>query len=176
MVQQRNIRKFSPNYHYCAALYKYVKRLTVQFKEYSAFMSTNDKCKTKCGEPNFPFAAVTSGKQVLVARGAVCQAADHDMSCITLVPTIILTHDIPDDVDKSWYRGIPHVYLKITATEPSSALRNAVEIENVLISKFGNKQNIPPIILPYTDGGPEHRTAFLSVKIAMIALQKTPIY
>ena len=72
-------------------------------------MSTDDKCKIKCGEPNFPIAAVTCSKQTLVARGTVFQGADHQMSCTTLVYTVVLTHDIPDDVDKSWYRGIPHV-------------------------------------------------------------------
>ena len=117
--QQRYIRKFSPDNQYCAPLYAYVRCLAVQFKEYSAFVSMDDKCKRKC-------------KQVIVARGTVCQAPDHDMTCITLVPTIALTLDIPDNVDKSWYRGIPHVYLTITATKPSSALRNTVEIENVL--------------------------------------------
>ena len=32
---------------------------------------------------------------------------------------------------------------------------------------------VPPIIIIYTDGGPEHRTNFLSVKIAIISLQKS---
>ena len=85
-------------------------------------------------EPKFPIATVTHGKQVLVARGIACQAADHDMTCKTLTPTVVLAHDIPDDVDKSWNRGVPPVYLKSIATEHSSALRNAVEIENVLTS------------------------------------------
>lgn len=173
MVQQRNIRKYSPDDHYCAALYKYARSIAIRFNEYSSFISTDDKCKIKVGEPNFPISAVTRGKQVLVAKGTVCQAADHDMSAITLVPTVVLVHDIPTDIDESWYRGTPHVFLKITATEPSSALRNAVEVENVLLAKYGTKENIPPIIIIYTDGGPEHRTNFLSVKIAMIALQKS---
>ena len=105
-------------------------------------------------------------------RGAVCQAAKHDMSHITLVPTVVLTHNIPNNLDKSWHKGNPHVSLKVTATEPSLAL-NAVKIENVLISKFCSNNNIPPIILLYTDCGPEHHTTFLSVKIAMTALQKS---
>ena len=63
------------------------------------------------------------------------------------------------------------IEVKITATEPSSALSNAVEIENVLISKFSSKMNIPPIILLYTD--PEHHTTFLSFKITMIGFQKS---
>ena len=109
-------KNFSLNSHYCAALYKYAKCLAVQFKEYSTFVSTDDKCKIKCGEPNFPITAVICGKQVLIERGTVCRTADHDMSCITLVPTVVLTNDISDNVDKSCYRGIPHVYLKITGT------------------------------------------------------------
>ena len=52
------------------------------------------------------------------------------------------------------------------AIEPSS------EIENALIKKYGTKENIPPIVIIYTDGEPEHRTNFLSVKVAVIALQK----
>ena len=39
--------------------------------------------------------------------------------------------------------------------------------------RYQGKQNIPPIIILYTDGGPEHRSNFLSVKIALIALQKS---
>ena len=61
---------------------------------------------------------------------------------------------------------------KITATDPSSALRNAKEIASVLIEKYGTKENVPPVLILYTDGGPEHRTMFLSIKIAMISLQK----
>ena len=53
------------------------------------------------------------------------------MSSITLIPVVGLSHDISDEVDKSCYCGIPYVYLKIEATDPSSALRNAAEVENI---------------------------------------------
>ena len=97
---------------------------------------------------------------------------DHDFSTVFLILTVILLNDIPEEVDGSWYRGNLMVSLKITATDPSSALRNAKEIANVLIEKYGTKENVPPVLILYTDGGPEHRTTFLSVKIAMISLQK----
>ena len=101
------------------------------------------------------------------------QSADHDFAAITLVPTVVMIHDLPPKIDQSWYRGQPYIYVKITATEPSSALRNSVGIENALIKKYGTKEHIPPIVIIYTDGGPEHRTNFLSVEIAVIALQKS---
>ena len=63
--------------------------------------------------------------------------------------------------------------MKISATEPSSALRNAAEIENVLVQRYGRRGLVPPILIIYTGGGPEHRTTYLSVNITMIALQKS---
>ena len=62
---------------------------------------------------------------------------------------------------------------KISATEPSSALRNAAELKSVLIARNGDLHSIPLIIALYTDGDPEHRTSFLSLKIAVITLQKS---
>ena len=64
------------------------------------------------------------------------------------------------------------VGIKISATDPSTALRNATEVANILIEKFDTKEAVRPVLILYTDGGPEHRTTYLSVKIAMICLQK----
>ena len=101
------------------------------------------------------------------------QSTDDDFSPLTLIPTVVLSHEIPDDVNRSWYRGQPYVFIKVSATEPSSALRNAAELKSVLIARYGDLHSIPPIIVLYADGGPEHPTSFLSVKIAVIALQKS---
>ena len=59
MVQQRTVHKYTPDDHYCAVLYKYSRQLAIMFKEYTAFTSTDDKCKIKIGELNFTVAAVT---------------------------------------------------------------------------------------------------------------------
>ena len=158
MVQQRAIRKHSDDDHYCAALYKYAREMAVRFGEHCVFMSTNDKNKFKVGEPDCPISAVTRGRQVLVGLNQLVKSADHDFASMALIPTVILVHDIPDEVDKSWYRGHAHIYMKISATESSSALRNAAEIENVLIQRYGRRGLVPPILIIYTDGGPEHRT------------------
>ena len=62
--------------------------------------------------------------------------------------------------------------MKLTALQSSTALRNAREIADCLLSKFDGKEKVPPVLIIYSDGGPEHRTTFLSVKIAMIALSR----
>ena len=50
-----------------------------------------------------------------------------------LVPTVVMVHDLPSADDQSWYRGKLYVYIKITLTEPSSAIQNSVEIERAVI-------------------------------------------
>ena len=81
-----------------------------------------------------------------------------------------MINHISESVEDSWYRGELNFLLKITAISPSSALRNVREVADVLIAKYGSIEQIPPALIMYTDGGPEHRTTFLSVKIAIIAL------
>ena len=116
---------------------------------------------------------MTRRKKVLVAKDQIIQSADHDFACITLVPTVVMIHDLPSSVDQSWYRGKLYVYIKITTIERSSVVQNSLEIERAHIKKFGTNENIHLIIIIYTEGGPEHHTNFLSVKITIILLQES---
>ena len=137
-----------------------------------AFVYTDDKHKISVGEPGTPIASVPRGKQVIVGRNEVFWVADHDFAKLSLIPTTILINEVPSTVDGSWYRGTLYVGVKVTALQSSTALRNAMEISDCLILKYGSKEAVPPVLIVYSDGGPEHRTTFLSVKIAMIALSK----
>ena len=172
MMQQRIIKKFSPDGHYGNALLKYAKQLAIKFSDHCPFISTDGKYKIKVEEPNCPVAALACEKQVIVSKEQIFQVFDH-MCSVALIPVVGLSHDIPDEVDKSSYHGIPYVYLKITVTDPSSALRNVVEVKGILTHHYQGKQNIPLIIILYTDSGPQHRSNLLSMKIALIAFQKS---
>ena len=51
--------------------------------------------------------------------------------------------------------------------ELSSCLRHLCELHNhVLLTRMGNKS----VLFVYTDGGPDHRTTFVSVQLSLIAL------
>ena len=57
--------------------------------------------------------------------------------------------------------------------EPWTVVRNAKEIPDIIIDHcIGKKELVPPILRIYKDGGPEHRSNFLSVQIAYITLQQ----
>ena len=149
-----HFRKYSENDHYCNPLYKYAREKTSQFKEHTSSLSTNDKDKIKVDETNYPTAAVTRGKKALVAHQRIAQATDHDFSAITLTPTVVLMNEIPQKVDDSWYRSKPYLFIKITATELSSAIKNAAELKETLLKKWSTVELTPPIVILYTDGGP----------------------
>ena len=109
--------------------------MAIQFKEHTSFLSTNNKNKIKVGELNCPIAAVTKERKVLVTQEQVVQAADDDFSSITLTATVVLMNEITEKGGNSWYRGKTYLLIKITATEPSSAMRNATELKETLLKK-----------------------------------------
>ena len=63
-------------------------------------------------------------------------------------------------------RGRVLVGLKEAANEPSSLLRHCTELAKVLSSQADCAAK--PIVLLYSDGGPDHRITYLTTKIALI--------
>ena len=127
----------------------------MKYKNNTSLVCMDDKHTMKIGEPNFPIAAIERGKRVLVAKGAKLAVGDHDFAKLSMIPSVILSVDIPDVGEDSWYRGQAHVGLKEHCFEPSSPLRHVTELQQVI----GDNPN--PILALYTDGGPDHRTNFV---------------
>ena len=55
-------------------------------------------------------------------KDQIIQSADHDFTYIMLVPIVVIINDLPSSFGQSWYHGKPYVYIKITETEPFSAV------------------------------------------------------
>ena len=164
MVQQRQFRKSHPDEHYAATILRYFHEFALQYRDVSVMACLDDKHKIKVGEPKFPVAAVERGKRVLVKVGASFEVGDHDFTKFSLTPSVTLINEIPTEISGSWYSGRVFYTLKESAFEPSSPIRHSTELIRCLdhIDK--------PILLLYTDGGPDHRLTYLSVQVALIAL------
>jgi len=138
----------------------------VLHREYSRFTSLDDKHKIKIGHPGCPVAAAERGRQVLVHSATTFQVGDHDFTNMSVTPSVSFVVDIPDVISESWYDGIVHVLFKDSAFEPSSPCRHAAELNAILQS---DSKSFPVLFL-YTDGGPDHRLTYASVKLTLIAL------
>ena len=143
-----------------------MREYAILFRRFSVFACLDDKHKVKVGEPGFPVAAAERGRQVLVHSSTSFEVGDHDFTKASITPSVSFLVDIPDDITGSWYTGQVHVLFKDTTFEPSSPSRHATEIVSIL----GEKAIDHPVLFLYTDGGPDHRLTYASVKLALIAV------
>ena len=91
---------------------------------------------------------------------------DHDFTKYSIIPSVVLLTEIPEESCGSWYGGQVVVMLKEEAFEPSSSARHSTELATII------ERNAPnlPVLFIYSDGGPDHWLMYLSVKLLLIAL------
>jgi hypothetical protein len=91
--------------------------------------------------------------------------ADHDFTKFSFSPSVHFIIDIPEDIEGSFYTGIVNVGLKENAFQASSSPRHATELCSLL--KHVERK---PMLVMYTDGGPDHNPTFLRTQLSLIAL------
>ena len=163
MVQQCQWRKEHKDAHYAVCIFRYVREYALLVCDHAMLVCVDDKHRVKVGEPDNPVAAAERGRQVWVNRSSPFHVADHDFTRFSLIPSVALMNEIPSELSGSWYTGKVHVLYKEGAFEPSSPVQHSTELCNMLQEKA--KSN--PL---YSDGGPDHRVTYMSVKLALAAL------
>jgi len=64
----------------------------------------------------------------------------------------------------SFYRGQVTVTYKDSVFQPSTPWRHATEIQQILEAKNGG--SVPPVLMLFSDGGPDHRITYNAVKLS----------
>lgn len=136
-------------------------------KEHSLFVCLDDKHRIKIGEPGCAVATAERGHRVLVAQNERCLVGDHDLTTFSVVPSILLVVDIPEEITGLMYTGQVFVGLKDAAFEPSSPMQHTVELCEILRT---SDLDSAPIIFMYTNGGPDHCLTYISVHISLACL------
>ena len=93
-------------------------------------------------------------------------ATDHDFTKASIIPSVAMICNIPPDFRGSFYTGQVHVGIKDVILQPFSPLRHATELNGILTLV----DDTHPILMLYTDGGPDHCLMDLSVQLTLIAL------
>lgn len=167
-IQSRQFNMQHVDAHYAAALQKYLKGFAVKYRDNCTLLSVDDKNHIPVGEPGVPIATIFRGKKSVTHADVQNVAADHDTSAkLKLTPSVTLQVEIPDTIDGDFYNGQVMVTVKDTIFQPSNPLRHAAEMNNFLRRTGSNGQ---PIRLIFSDGGPDHRVTYPSVKLAYIAM------
>ena len=119
-IQQRQWQKYHPDAHYAAGVLRYQREYAVRVSQHCQFVCLTDKHRIRVGEPNFPEAAAERGRRVLTAAESQFLEGDHDLIQFSLIPSVALHIDIPDDISGSRYSGQVHIGLKEGAFDPLS--------------------------------------------------------
>ena len=122
-------------------------------------------------EPDHPVSTnVRAHHDGLVVGDSKLVALDHDFHVAGIVPSVCFMIDIQGNPRDSFYNGTVHVGVKDKVFESSSPLRHATEIVSMMRKDYSGDDvnSSKPILIRYTDGGPDHRTTYKSVKIASL--------
>ena len=169
-VQVRQLHRGHQDSHYVSVLLQYVKAFSVQHKSNLLFMSVDDKAIIPVGEPGSPVATGVRGhnRSLVPLDGPQLVALDHDFHVNGIVPSVTFIVDVPEKHSDSFFNGQAFVTLKDKVNQASNALRHATELVLLVQSYFSDQRK--PIMLLVSDGGPDHRVTFGSVKVACMSL------
>ena len=133
----------------------------------------DDKAVIPVGEPSRLISATARQHNRCLAplHGAAVAALDHDFHVCGVIPSVAFKCEIPDSPSDSFFSGDVHVVLKDKIFYPSNAFRHGTEIARLVRDKYSPDGVVAdkPIMIQYTDGGPDHRTTYGSVHLASIA-------
>ena len=59
-------------------------------RRYSTFTCIDDKHRVKIGEPDAPVVSAEGGRQVIVHSGTQLEAANHDFTMFSIIPSVVL--------------------------------------------------------------------------------------
>ena len=172
-VQIRQLRHKHVDSKYVSVLLQYLKDFCVQERDIVNYISVDDKAIIPVGEPGLPVSSGVRGhnRSIVLADGPSPSALDHDFHVHGIVPSVAFAVKIPDSPQDSFYCGRAFVGLKDKVTQPSSALRHATELSQLLESSAdGDVLASKPILVTVSDGGPDHRVTFVSVQLSLICL------
>lgn len=173
-IQARQMRKTHPDARYVAVLLQYIKFFAVSLQEQILVFSVDDKAIVPVGEPSNPISSGVRGhnRSLVTVGGPTLAALDHDFHLFGVVPSVSLCIEIPDSPNDSFFSGQPFVSIKDKIVQPSSPYRHSTELAQLVRENYSNdgRSSSKPVMIILSDGGPDHRVTYGSVKVSMIAL------
>ncbi|WAQ96534.1 hypothetical protein MAR_029224 [Mya arenaria] len=168
-VQTRLARVHHQDAHYVAAYYKYMKHFCRQYT-----LCLDDKAIVPIGEPSVPISTGVRGHNKVLTQndGPRLVASDHDFHIGGIVPSVVLVSDISENPSDSFFIGHVFVSSKDKVFEPSTPFRHATELTRLLQENFyENSLDLDHSVLCIlTDGGPDHRLTYDSVKTSLLEI------
>lgn len=168
LIEKRQLSHDHPDQQYAVCVFRYLRQAAIKLRHVGTLIFVDDKHHIKIGEPGYPVAAVERGKMVIVGKDVSFCVGDHDFTKFKMIPSVTCFARFLKRLE-SFYDGQIMVTLKEGAFEASSPLHHAAEMKADL-KLLSINTAIRPVLLLYSNGGPDHNITFGNVKVALIAL------
>ena len=159
---------------YVATSFRYLKEFCVSNRENVTFVCLDDKAIVPVGEPGIPISTGVRGhnKVLTPSDGPKLVCTDHDFHIAGLVPSVTFVSRIPRHSNDTFFDGNIYVTTKDKIFQPSSPYRHASELTKILREHYSDDDIDlkTPILCLMTDGGPDHRVTFETVKLSLVQL------
>lgn len=167
-IQRRQLRLSHPDEHYCNAQLKYIKERAIEQKQDCVLFFCDDKAKVPFGDPDHLISTGVRGRMSIVPTTSTLSSLDHDMTRASITPSVLLNCKIPGDINSSFVRGKVTTVINDSAFQTASPFRH-----NATIAKLLSEQDeVPAVLIKFTDGGTDQRNTLESVRCATICLFK----
>ena len=121
-----------PDYHCCAALFKYFKSKVVEKKDRVMAFCSDDKSKIHVREPGAPMSKGVRGRRSITRKLVTLEALDHDMHKSCLTPNVALRCDMPASSDKYFVRGNVYYTISDSVFQSATPFRHGVTIFKII--------------------------------------------
>ena len=166
-LQQKILEKPNSDSYYNMSQYKSLKSFAVALgNDIVTMVATDDKAGIDVGEPGLPIVACQHPGKSWIPSQLRLGEGQHSFHKFNLTPSVRLVHELPLQVEGSFYRGKPQLTLKDAVFEPSSGARHFTELSKSLDV---NTQDKKPVMIITNDGGPDHNIHHERNKAALLA-------
>lgn len=167
-MQQKVIEKPNVDAYYNAAFYKYLRSFAVELgSDKVTMIGWDDKTGVDIGEPEQPTAATQNPGKSWVHTGKSVGEGQHSFHKTNITPSVRLVHEIPEDMNGSFFRGDPQVSIKDAIFEHSTSARHATELMQMFQVK---PELLKPVLILTNDGGVDHTIRHSRNVVAMLAI------
>ncbi len=144
----------------------------MKYRDFVSYVSVDDKSIVPVGERDCHVSTGVRGhnRSLVPLDGPQLQALDHDFHVHGIVPSVAYFVHLPEKPKDSFYIGQAFVINKDKVTQPSSPIRHASELSDLVRMHYSenDSSSTKPIMVIVSDGGPDHRVTFGSVQVALL--------
>lgn len=109
-----------------------LKERSIELQKLCAVYFCDDKAKVPFGDPEHFVSTDVGGRMLIVPTTSTLSALDHDITCASVTPSVVLQCHIPNDVNNSFDRGKVTTIINDSVFQMASPFRHDATLAKLI--------------------------------------------